>query len=457
MAKKNTTFYVVSICIIASLVGLLFGLDVAYVNGSLKYIAQDFHITNPIKQGEVAGILLTGAAIGAICSGWLSRKFGRKKLLGLSALIFALFTIICMMSTEWHIFLTTRFIIGLAVGMASFVTPLYLAEIAPFRFRGALIALYQLMITAGIFAMFVSNGLLQVTHSWRLMLISILIPAILIFIGILFLPESPRFLVLAGKNKEAEDVLLQTLGDEKEAKNELTNIIASLKNTTGGLKIIFKSFFIKVAILGILLQILQQFSGINTVMYYSSEIFERAGFFNPVIGTIIIGLVNMLVTLIAIKYVDKIGRKKILYFGLTLLIISCLTIGYIFHLATIHTLSQNTEVILLISFLVYIFGFAVSLGPVIWILCSEIFPLEGRDLGITLTTATNWICNSLVGYFSLASLKMLGVGFTFSFFALACFLGLLLVFFFTPETKGITLENLELNLKSGKKLKQIGA
>ncbi|MFA5879204.1 MAG: sugar porter family MFS transporter [Candidatus Margulisiibacteriota bacterium] len=455
--NKNK-FYIISICVIASLVGLLFGLDVAYVNGSLDFIVRDFNITNPIEQGKVAGVLLTGAALGAISSGWISRKFGRKKLLALSALIFSLFTFICMFAPTWDLFLICRFILGLAVGMASFVAPLYLAEIAPVKFRGALIALYQLMITIGIFAMFLSNAILQGTHSWRLMLITILIPSILIFLGILKLPESPRYLVLTGKNKKAEEVLNRTRDNSEEIKTELNSIIASIKNSSSGLKFLLKPFFVKVVLLGIFLQVLQQFSGINAIMYYSSEIFLKAGFVNPIISTVIVGLTNMLVTLIAIKYVDKVGRKSILYVGLTILILSCITVAYIFHLEQAHAviLSSLQKLLLLGSCLTYIFGFAVSLGPVIWILCSEIFPLEGRDLGMTITTATNWICNAMVGYFSLAFFTKLGVSSTFIFFGVVCFLGILLVFFFTPETKGVSLEEIEVNLKSGKKLKQIG-
>lgn len=460
MKKLSTTgganAIVTKVSLIAALAGLLFGLDIAYVNGSLDLIVKDFALTVPQSE-KIAGVLLFGAAIGAIFSGWFSRRFGRKKVLLLASLIFALFTFLGVFAPTYTVLLIARFIIGLAVGIASFVAPLYLSEIAPYKIRGRLIAMYQLMITIGILAMFLSNAALIHFGSWRLMMSVIAIPALIMFIGALFLPESPRWLVLVGKPGDAEKVLQKIRTSDEEVAFELNEIKETVKIKSSGWSLLSKSYFRKVLILGILLQALQQFSGMNAFMYYSGQVFKAAGLSNPVVATIIIGLVNMLTTLIAIKYVDKVGRKPILYFGLTILVVSCAVVGALFKISPPGTEMTSAEQWLTLIFsLLFIFGFAVSLGPIVWILCSEIFPLKGRDFGITITTATNWISNTIIGSFTLTWFQHLGVGGTFWMFGLFNLIGFLIVGFITPETKDIPLEELEKNLENGVPLRKLG-
>ncbi len=430
LETKGSNAIVIKVCIIAALAGLLFGLDIAYVNGALDFIVKEFHLS--IAQSEqVAGILLTGAAIGAIISGWLSRRFGRKNVLILASFIFFAFTFVCIASHTFTFLLVTRFIIGLAVGIASFVAPLYLSEIAPYKIRGGLIAMYQLMITIGIFVMFLSNAALESTGSWRLMMVVIAIPAAIMFIGALTLPKSPRWLVLVGRIDDAEKVLKKVRNTDKEIKFELSEIKESVNTKTSGWKMLSKPFFVKILILGILLQALQQFSGMNAFMYYSGQVFQAAGFSNPAVATVVIGLVNVLTTLLAIKYVDRIGRKPILYIGMALLVISCAIVGFIFKMNPPGSVMTGAEQWLTLIFsLVFIFGFAVSLGPIIWILCSEIFPLAGRDFGITVTTTTNWVCNAILGSFALTWFHNLGVGGTFWMFGACIVVG----FFITSPT-----------------------
>jgi len=447
---------VIKVSLIAALAGLLFGLDIAYVNGSLELIVKDFGLTTSQSE-NIAGMLLFGAFIGAVFSGWLSKKFGRKKVLLLASLIFALFTFLGVFAPSFTVLLVARFIIGLAVGIASFVAPLYLSEIAPFRIRGRLIAMYQLMITIGILAMFLSNAALIHFGSWRLMMAVIAIPALVMFIGALFLPESPRWLVLVGKTNEAEKVLQRIRTSNEEVSFELDEIKETVKIKSSGWNMLSKPFFRKVIILGILLQALQQFSGMNAFMYYSGQVFKAAGLSNPAVATVIVGLVNVLTTLIAIRYVDKLGRKPILYFGLSILVTSCAVVGYLFRINPPGTeMSSAEQWLTLIFSLLFIFGFAVSLGPIVWILCSEIFPLKGRDLGITITTATNWISNTIIGSFTLTWFTHLGVGGTFWMFGLFNLIGFLIVGFLTPETKGIPLEELEKNLENGVPLRKLG-
>ncbi|MFN8769903.1 MAG: sugar porter family MFS transporter [Neisseriaceae bacterium] len=455
--NSNANALVIRVSIIAALAGLLFGLDVAYVNGTLDFIAKEFGL-DVADSGKVAGYLLAGAATGALFSGWLSRVFGRKKVLVLAAIVFTGSIIFTITTHTFSSFLIGRFITGLAVGIASFVAPLYLSEISPFKVRGGLIAMYQLMITIGIFLMFISNHLLSFTGSWRIMLAVLLIPSIIMLLGTLTLPESPRWSVLKGQPDKALKILEKIRTTRDEVEFEMAEIKSTLANKSSSLKTFTQGYFLKVVILGIFLQALQQFSGMNAFMYYSEKIFATAGFINPSASTIIVGLVNVITTLIAIKFVDKLGRKPILYAGLTILVISCLTVGYLFNIEA-HgvALSQTQQYTLLVFCLLFIFGFAVSLGPIIWIVCSEIFPLEVRDLGITITTMANWIFNTIIGSYTLVWFSSIGVGQTFYMFGGACLLGFVLVKVFTPETKSITLEELEINLKSGKKLRSIGS
>lgn len=209
MGQTNSNKVVIGVCVIAALAGLLFGLDIAYVNGALEFIVKDFNLTEEQSQ-QIAGVLLAGAAVGALCSGTISRKFGRKKVLVLAAVIFTAFTIAGLLCHEINMFLATRFVIGIAIGIASFVAPLYLSEIAPYKIRGALIAMYQLMITIGIFLMFLSNAALHHTGSWRIMMAVLLIPSIIMLIGTLTLPESPRWLALVERSDESKKVCCLT-------------------------------------------------------------------------------------------------------------------------------------------------------------------------------------------------------------------------------------------------------
>lgn len=456
MDKANPHSIVMKVSIIAALAGLLFGLDIAYVNGTLEFITTEFNL-DVTAQGAVAGYLLGGAAVGALFSGWLSRKFGRKKVLVLAAAMFTVSIILTVLAHIFTIFLVARFITGLAIGVASFVAPLYLSEIAPYKIRGALIAMYQLMITIGIFLMFLSNAALSFTGSWRIMLSVLLIPSLIMLFGTLTLPESPRWMALVGKLDSAREILNKIRKSKDEVDFEIQEIKETMNVKSRGFSLLCKKYFLKVVLLGILLQCLQQFSGMNAFMYYSGQIFEAAGFTNPSIGTVIVGLVNVLTTIVAIKFVDRIGRKPILYMGLSILVVSCAIVGYIFSLQTKGVmLSSIQQDMLLIFCLLFIIGFAVSLGPIIWIICPEIFPLGGRDLGVTITTMANWIFNSIIGGYTLVWFKTIGVGQTFWIFGAACLLGFILVRYFTPETKDVPLEELELNLEEGVALKDLG-
>ncbi|AJI45493.1 sugar porter family MFS transporter [Francisella tularensis] len=456
--EKKINFVVVRVAIIAALAGLLFGMDIGYVNGSLHFISETFDLSVE-QSGHVSSVLLLGAACGALFSGFLSKRYGRRKVLLIAAAIFSIFTIVGILAPNYQIFISSRFILGIAVGIASFIAPLYLSEIAPKEFRGALIALYQLMITIGLFLVFLTNSALERTGSWRVMLAVLAIPSVIMFFGCLTLPRSPRWLILKGNDNEAALVLKKIRSSEAEALEEHNEIKQTTHRGVSVFSLLKQKFFIKVVLLGIALQAFQQFTGMNAFMYYSTDIFKLAGFTNPSTSTIVIGLLNMLTTFLAIKYVDKFGRKPILYFGLSLLIISCIIVGFIFKTHFVYgqtmVLSQTLQWTALIFCLLFIFGFAISMGPVIWILCSEIQPIEGRDFGVTASTMSNWICNAIIGNFALTWLTFHPDS-TFFGFAISCIICILFVKFFVPETKDVSLEEIENNLRSGKSLARIG-
>ncbi len=461
------TGYVVMVCVVAAFGGLLFGVDQGFMNGSLNFIAKDFGLTSS-EGASFAAILLWGSVVGALCSGFISRAIGRKYTLLMTAVIFTIFSLLSSFASNVTELTTYRFILGLSVGIASFSVPLYLSEIAPTRLRGAFISMYQMMITVGIFSIFLTNDQVgKYMSDWRPMFYAITIPAVIMLIGVIMIPKSPRWLMLKNRPSCARKVLHRV----RETQNEIEMEMDGAKKNTTASKNLFEllksSMFVKVLILGISLQMLQQLTGINSVIYYSSSIFSAAGVSNPTTATVVVGLVNMLTTLIAVLFVDKLGRKPIMYFGL--MILTLCTAGYIFHTeailnATGQNLASGMKTTLLVSTLVYIFAFAVSAGPIAWVICAEIFPLQGRDVGMTVTTAVNWIFAALVVQFSLPMMahpngtpNPAGGAKLFFFFAICCFVGILIMKFFTPETKGVSLEEMESNLRQGKKLKDIGS
>ncbi|MCF6768038.1 sugar porter family MFS transporter [Thiotrichales bacterium 19S11-10] len=452
------TSYIYIVCFIAAMGGLLFGLDQGFINGSLTFIEEEMKFS--VSQGEsFASTLLYGCIVGALFSGMVSRSIGRKNTLILTALFFTIFSLWGATTSSIAILYFTRFCLGLAVGVASFVVPLYLSEIAPTRLRGGFIAMYQQMITVGIFLIYVSNSVIaHYFESWRIMLAVIAIPAFVMLVGTFFIPKTPRWLLLKRREKHAHEVLNKTRETIEEANLEAEAIKATLVKEKGfNWKLLGKGFVLKVLLLGVLLQFLQQLSGINSVIYYSTKIFTSAGIDNATIATVIVGLVNMITTILAVYFIDKIGRKPIIYFGLTIMIITLLTIGGLFYYQEYGTkLSNFEQYSILAATLFYIFAFAISLGPITWVICAEIFPLEIRDFGMTVTTMANWIGATLVVRFSLSIMDSLGGYVLFFIFATCCFLGLFLVKFFTPETKGVTLEEIEMNLRNGKSLRDIG-
>ncbi|NCD32975.1 MAG: sugar porter family MFS transporter [Spartobacteria bacterium] len=473
-SKYKPLVYVVAFT--AALAGLLFGLDIGVISGASGFIQKAFHAST-MEIETIVSALLWGATFGAVFSGTVSKKLGRKKTLLFAAVLFALGSMSCAVSTSAKILIVCRFFLGIAVGVASFTAPLYLSEIAPKGIRGALISMYQLLITIGIVLAFMSDTYFAtycrihdvVGGHWRLMLGILVVPATIMFVAMYFLPNSPRWLCMVGRKEEAHHVLKKVRLTPEEIAEELDDIDKSLQDKQNGWQMLKTSMpFRKVILLGMGLQIIQQLTGINVIMYYAPKIFQIAGFATTaeqMWGTVMIGCINVLATFIAIAFVDSLGRKPIMYAGFTVMGVSMLSVGLCFklglenHPAIVGAAGQanNTLSFVAIMFLMlFIIGFAASAGPIIWVMCAEIFPTSGRDLGVTVTTTTNWVVNGIVGMTFLTLLNKFGHGNTFLMYGFFEVLFVLFFMKFVPETKGVSLEKIEENLMSGKKLKEIG-
>jgi len=473
----------------AALAGLLFGLDVGVISGALPFITKDFALSTFASEWIVSA-LLCGATVGALGSGILTKSIGRKNTMLIAAVLFALGSLACSIAPTTGILIAMRVVLGVAVGMASFTAPLYLSEIAPQSIRGAMISMYQLMITIGIVLAFTSDTYFATyckIHEvlgghWRIMLGILVVPSTIMFLAVFCLPESPRWLMMKGRKKAAHRVLSRVRNTLEEVEIEVKEIEDALSTKQNGFQLFTKNKYFRSAIfLGIGLQIIQQLTGINVVMYYAPTIFKIAGFASgaeQMWGTVMIGCINVLATFIAIAFVDRLGRKPIMYAGFVVMGISMLMVGVCFKIGlenhpsvVSHAIARLGHVVaatppaapspllsfVAIGFLIFfIVGFAMSAGPIIWVICSEIYPLSGRDFGITVSTATNWIVNAIVGLTFLSMLKGLGHANTFLLYGAIEVLFIIFFLMFVPETKGVSLEKIEANLMSGKPLKQIG-
>lgn len=447
-------------CALAALAGLLFGMDIGVISGAQAGIEATFHVGEQMM-GWIVGSMMLGAAIGALGAGYISRVLGRKKALLLSAVLFTAGSLLAAWAWSPTILIAARILLGLAVGVASFTAPLYLSEIAPERIRGTTISMYQLMVTVGILAAFLSNTALSYLEgeSWRWMLGVIALPSVLLFIGVLMMPNSPRWLASQERYDEARQVLSKLRSGDREVKREMGEIEESMKleqSTSGWNMFRTNPNFRRSVTLGVALQLVQQFTGINVMMYYAPKIFQLTGFEDTAAqlwSTVIVGLVNVFATFVAIGFVDRWGRKPILYAGFAIMAAGMAVLGTMLHIGTTTPTLQYTA---MIALLVFVAGFAMSAGPLIWTLCAEIQPLKGRDFGISCSTVANWVANMIVGTYFLVIVDSIGGPMTFWLLAALNALFILFVFLFIPETKGISLEKIEQNLMSGKALRNIG-
>ena len=442
-------------CVLAALAGLMFGLDIGVISGATQFIQKEFQISDHTIEWIVSSMMF-GAAVGAAGAGWMSARLGRKRSLILAAILFVAGSLLCGAAWSPQSLIIARVVLGLAIGIAAFTAPLYLAEVASEDIRGAMISLYQLMITIGILVAFLSDTAFSYSGNWRWMLGIIAIPGVLFLFGVLLLPDSPRWLMMRNRRDEAIGVLHRLRGDPQVVAREAADIEEQLRTPQRGWHLFLENAnFRRSVAFGVSLQLVQQFTGMNVVMYYAPRIFQDMGYdiASQMWFTAAVGLTNVLATFIAIGLVDRWGRKPILYTGFGVMAVGLGVVGTMMHLGITSHDEQTLTVAMLLLFIV---GFAMSAGPLVWTICSEVQPLRGRDFGIGCSTFTNWIANMIVGATFLSLLNGIGHAATFWLYAGLNLLFLVFTYALVPETKGVTLEQIERKLMSGTRLRDIG-
>lgn len=432
--------YVILISIVAALGGLLFGFDTAVISGTINFIQPYFGLSE-VGLGWTVSSLLFGCIAGVFIAGKAGDHYGRKKVLMLAAFLFFLSAVGSASAHLLYFFLIARILGGIAVGIASILSPMYIAELAPARYRGTLVSLNQLAIVVGILVAFFSNYLLIGTgeNNWRYMLLVMAAPAVLLFFSLFLVPESPRWLVARNRNQEAFKVLEKTAGKEL-AEAELSEIQQTLKNTEESTFSDLLAPKIKpLLLIGIILAIFQQITGINTIMYYAPKIFANVGQSNDsaLMQTILIGGTNLVFTLVAMVLIDRFGRKLLIIIGSTGMMLMLSGLSALFF--TNHT----SGVLVLVFILGYIAFFAASLGPALWVVAAELFPNRLRSKGMSIAIVSLWIACTIVTIAFPIMLEKLSGGITFLIFAIICLANLVYVLKYVPETKGKTLEELE--------------
>lgn len=435
------------ICFAVALGGLLFGFDTAVISGAISFVKTQFAL-DTVSEGWMVSSGLLGSIIGVFTTGIISDKIGRKKTIIIAAIMFLISGFGCGFASSFILLVAARMIGGIGVGMASVISPMYISEFAPADKRGRMVAYYQLAITFGILLAYFSNAsILSLSHNstnqlfaepWRGMFLVMSIPSFIFLLLLIKVPESPRWLVEVNKRNEAKDILY-TVRPKPAADKELSDIESAKSRTkNSSLSLLHPSIRLPL-IIGSVLAVLQQFSGINAIIYYGPNIFQSAGLdsSNALMFQVIIGTVNFLSTIIAIAYADKYGRKFLLKTGLTGIIISLVLCGFLFY-------TNNTQgYLLLILMMVYIICFAFSIGPVTWIIINEIFPTHVRVKAVTVCTMALWVAVWLVGQFFPWLLEKVGPAFTFWAFAFFSLINLIFSLTIVKETKGKTLEEMD--------------
>jgi len=445
-SRKNERFVGI-VAAVAALGGLLFGYDTGVISGAILFVKDQFALTAMTEEFVVSAVLV-GAIIGAALSGQVSDTFGRRKVIIATAVIFIIGSAIAAIAPTVPLLVMGRVVIGVAIGIASFAVPLYISEISPAHARGALVSLNQLAITIGIVLSYVVDYALSADKGWRAMFALGVVPAVVLGIGIFFLPSSPRWLMSQSLTDRAKEVLKRVRGTQ-DVDGEIGDIQESLKEESGGWKELFEPWMRKPLIIGVGIMFFQQITGINTVIYYAPTIFEFAGFDSAsvaILATMGVGVVNVLMTIVSIKVIDKIGRRALLFMGLIGMVVSLGTLGFAFKMTA---LSGALKWIAVGSLVLYIASFAVSLGTVAWVIISEVFPLKIRGRAMSLATMANWIFNFTVAMTFLTLIEKLGKAGTFWLYAVLGIAGWIFCYIYIPETKGYTLEQIEDHWRKG--------
>jgi len=434
--------YVYIAAIFAAIGGLLFGYDTGVISGALIFIKQNFGLS--IFQQELAvSSVLVGAAVMAITGGSLSDRFGRRKMLLITSVVFIAGALVCAAAGSIQILILGRVIVGMGIGLASSVVPLYISEISPAKARGWQVSLFQLAITVGILAAYLADYALTPSAAWRWMLGLAVIPGGLLGAGMLFLPETPRFLARHEHFDLARTVLVK-IRNTQNVDREFQEIKVASQTSAlrGHVSDLLLPAVRPALIIGIGLAVFQQVTGINTIIYYAPYIIRTAGISSiqgSILATAGIGTVNVVMTLVSMWLIDRVGRRPLLLIGITGMIVSLGALGYIFQLQKGGELAGLAVVLLMF----YVASFAISLGPIFWLLIAEIYPLRIRGLAAGIAAGTNWLANFAVSLTFLSLLKLLGPSMTFWLYGLLAIGSWLFCYYLVPETKGRTLEEIE--------------
>ena len=435
--------YILLLSAVSALGGVLFGFDTAVISGTIPFIKSHFGLDEVMLGWAVSSILI-GCGLGAMIAGKLADALGRRIALFICAFLFAATGVGVALADSLTVFIIFRIASGVAVGAVAMIVPMYIAETVPASFRGKMVALYQLAIVLGILLAYVANYSLSDfgEESWRWMFGSQAIPALLFFFTLFLVPETPRWLIQRNQPDAAYAVLSKT-GGQAYADTELKSISHSFSNETAGtLKDLFLPRYSKVLIMGALIAIFQQITGINAILYYAPEIFKNTGVSASIASmqTIAIGMTMLLFTLVAIWLVDKAGRKRLLLAGSAVMAISLIAVAICFHYQFFG------YYLVLLFLLLYIAGFSASLGAVTWVILSEIFPNKIRGLALSFATLVLWLADFAASFSFPILNKQFGTSATLLFFALFCIIYFVYIKAKVPETKGKTLEALETQL-----------
>jgi sugar porter (SP) family MFS transporter len=443
------TLIVIIATLISAVGGILFGFDTGVISGAILFIQDEWGLST-FQESIATSSVLIGAIIGALLGGPMSDRLGRKFSIITGAAVFIIGTLIVIGAGGLELFVPGRILIGMAVGIASFIVPMYISELAPRRIRGALVSFNQLFVTAGILLSYAVNNYFASSGDWQAMFAVGLVPGVILLVGMIFMPFSPRWLVYRGRTDQARTVLQRVHGTD-DVQEEVDHIQNEIKVETRGLGALLARYVRYPLIIGVGLAIFQQITGVNTIIYYAPTIFQYAGFgsaASSIAATTGVGVANFLVTVLAVLLVDRVGRRPLLLIGITGMIVSLIVLGAGFALSS--GSGGAVGIITAVSLIAYISFFAIGLGPVFWLLISEVFPLEVRGTAMSVATVANWGANFIITLTFLHLVEFIGQSGTFWLFAAIGIVSLIYAWRFTPETKGLSLEQIEEHFKQGK-------
>ena len=453
--KQKVSAYVVFLSVVAAIGGILFGYDTAVISGTTEIVKMQFGLTTG-GEGWYVGCALIGSIAGVLVAGMLSDFLGRKKTMLISALMFSISAIGCAVCADFTQLVIYRIIGGVGIGIVSIVSPIYISEVSPAHVRGTMVSFYQLFITIGFLLAYLVNYLILKgaaldsadpalgvrmfnNEYWRGMLGCETIPDLLFLLVIFFIPESPRWLIVKGHDGRAAEILQRIYGSEALAAEGMAATKASIAGEVKTeWKVLLEPGILFAVLVGSAIAILGQFMGVNAVLYYGPKIFADAGFEDPLFSTVLVGVVNMLTTVIALLIIDKVGRKKLVWWGVGGMIFCLLMIGLYFLPAT-----QLPTWFMLTFFLLYVFCTAISISAVVFVLLSEMYPNRVRGLAMSIAGFALWVGTYLIGQLTPWMLENLTPAGTFFLFAFMCLPYLWIMYRHVPDTTGKSLEEIE--------------